>query len=117
MVNALQGIRMQKVQKPVCFLTGRFFLICVGLITVPGRTLLAQNKAGGIKLLQNVTVTGEKKQNSFTAIVPVQLLDHEAIQQINAETIAGAAKYFSGFIKDYGGIGGLKRYPWEALVD
>jgi outer membrane receptor protein involved in Fe transport len=107
---------MQKVQKPVCFITGRFFLICVGLITVPGRTLLAQNKSDSIKLLQNVTVTGEKKQNSFTAIVPVQLLDHEAIQQINAETIAGAAKYFSGvLIKDYGGIGGLKTISVRSL--
>ncbi len=58
----------------------------------------------------------EKKQNPFTAIVPVQILNHEALQQINAQTIAGAAKYFSGvLVKDYGGIGGLKTISVRSL--
>jgi hypothetical protein len=43
-------------------------------------------------------------------------LDHEALQQINAESIAGAAKYFSGvLIKDYGGVGGLKTISVRSL--
>ena len=43
-------------------------------------------------------------------------MNHEALQQINAETIAGAAKYFSGvLIKDYGGIGGLKTISVRSL--
>jgi hypothetical protein len=67
-------------------------------------------------MLREVTVTGEKKQNTFTAIIPVQALDHEALQQINAESVAGAAKYFSGvLIKDYGGIGGLKTISVRSL--
>ena len=59
----------------------------------------------------------EKKSNPFEdAIVPVQVLNHEALQQINAETIAGAAKYFSGvLIKDYGGVGGLKTISVRSL--
>ena len=78
--------------------------------------MLAQNKSDSAKGLREVIVTGEKKQNPFTAIAPVQILNHEALQQINAETIAGAAKYFSGvLIKDYGGIGGLKTISVRSL--
>jgi len=48
--------------------------------------------------------------------VPVQRLNQEALQQINAETLAGAAKYFSGvLIKDYGGIGGLQSISVRSL--
>jgi len=67
-------------------------------------------------VLQKVTVTGEKKQNSFAAIVPVQVLNHQTLLQINAENIADAARYFSGvFIKDYGGVGGLKTISVRSL--
>ncbi len=73
-------------------------------------------KSDSIKTLQEVNVTGEKKQNPYSAIAPVQILNHEALQQINAESIAGAARYFSGvLIKDYGGIGGLKTISVRSL--
>jgi len=50
------------------------------------------------------------------SIVSVQVLDHEALLQINAENIAEAAKYFSGvLIKDYGGVGGLKTISVRSL--
>jgi vitamin B12 transporter len=88
----------------------------MGLCTMPCAVLFAQNKSDSGKVLQKVIVTGEKKQNPFAAIVPVQILNHEALLQINAENIADAAKYFSGvLIKDYGGVGGLKTISVRSL--
>jgi vitamin B12 transporter len=78
--------------------------------------LSAQRVADSSKILNPVQVIAEKKQNPFSSITPVQALDHQALQQINAETIAGAAKYFSGvLIKDYGGVGGLKTISVRSL--
>jgi vitamin B12 transporter len=78
--------------------------------------LFAQTAADSGKVLKTIQVAAEKKQNPYAAITPVQVLDHEALQQINAETIAGAAKYFSGvLIKDYGGVGGLKTISVRSL--
>jgi vitamin B12 transporter len=92
------------------------YLIFGLLIFQPACLLLAQHQSDSTKTLQEVSVRGEKKQNPFSAIVPVQLLNHEALEQINSETIAGAAKYFSGvLIKDYGGIGGLKTISVRSL--
>ncbi len=94
----------------------RHFILLLAIVVQPGMVLFAQNKSDSAKALREVIVTGEKKQNPYTAIVPVQSLNHEALQQINAETIAGAAKYFSGvLIKDYGGIGGLKTISVRSL--
>jgi vitamin B12 transporter len=94
----------------------RHFILSLIFVLQSGMVLFAQNKSDSAKTLRKVIVTGEKKQNPFTAIVPVQVLNHEALQQINAETIAGAAKYFSGvLIKDFGGIGGLKTISVRSL--
>src|ERR1700747_1494919 len=94
----------------------KYFFLIIIVIWQPGAGLFAQNRSDSTKALREVIVSGEKKQNPFTAIVPVQLLNHEALQQINAETIAGAAKYFSGvLVKDYGGIGGLKTISVRSL--
>jgi vitamin B12 transporter len=95
---------------------GQFILITLGFISVPGFTVVAQNKSDSSRVLRKVTVTAEKKQNPFASVVPVQQLTHEALQQMNAETIAEAAKYFSGvLIKDYGGVGGLKTISVRSL--
>ncbi len=68
------------------------------------------------KLLQRVVISAEKKPNAFIANIPAQLLNHETLQQISAESIADAAKYFSGvLIKDYGGVGGLKTISVRSL--
>jgi vitamin B12 transporter len=76
----------------------------------------AQNKTDSTRTLKGVTITAEKKTNNYTAIVPVQILNHEALQEINAENIAEASKYFSGvLIKDYGGVGGLKSISVRSL--
>jgi hypothetical protein len=98
------------------FNTAGYVLISVALYVAPAGLLFAQNKSDSGRVLQKVTVTGEKKQNPYTAIVPVQVLDHQALLQINAENIADAARYFSGvLIKDYGGVGGLKTISVRSL--
>ncbi len=103
-------------QGNVHFRAIRYALFSVGLFVMPGAFLFAQNKSDSAKVLQKVTVTGERKHNPFTAIVPVQVLNHEALLQMNAENIADAAKYFSGvLIKDYGGVGGLKTISVRSL--
>jgi vitamin B12 transporter len=86
------------------------------VLTIANSAVPAQNFSDTGKILQRVTVTAEKKENPYTAIVPVQILNREALQQINAENIAEASKYFSGvLIKDYGGIGGLKTISVRSL--
>jgi vitamin B12 transporter len=83
---------------------------------MPMSLLLAQNKSDSSKMLENVTVVAEKKTNPYSSVVPVQSLDHETLNQINAESAGDAAKYFSGvFIKDYGGVGGLKTISVRSL--
>jgi vitamin B12 transporter len=102
--------------KLICCQGGWFILIELVLLAVPCPSLLAQKSSDSSRVLQKVTVTAEKKQNTFVSIVPVQLLNHEALQQINAQSIADAAKYFSGVLmKDYGGIGGLKTISVRSL--
>jgi len=92
------------------------FLIILLFFTIICSAVLAQNPTDTGKILQRVTVTAEKKQNPYTAIVPVQILNHEALQEMNAENIAEASKYFSGvLIKDYGGVGGLKTISVRSL--
>ncbi len=91
-------------------------LLLVWVTIFPGCLVFAQTKIDSGRVLQRVTVTAEKKQNAYSSVVPVQILNHETLQQINAETIAGAAKYFSGvLIKDYGGVGGLKTVSVRSL--
>src|ERR1700680_4826438 len=86
----------------------RLFILLL-FFTITNSAVLSQNPTDTSRILQRVTITAEKKQSPYTSIVPVQILNHEALRQINAENIAEAAKYFSGvLIKDYGGIGGLK---------
>src|ERR1700676_4057129 len=93
----------------------RLFILLL-FFTITNSTVLSQNPTDTSKILQRVTVTAEKKQNPYTSIVPVQILNHEALRQINAENIAEAAKYFSGvLIKDYGGVGGLKTISVRSL--
>jgi outer membrane cobalamin receptor len=106
----------EETQKNSHFKAVRYFLTSLGFIILPGFFLFAQSKSDSGRLLQKVTVTGERKQNPYAAIVPVQILNHETLLQINAENIADAAKYFSGvLIKDYGGVGGLKTISVRSL--
>jgi vitamin B12 transporter len=69
-----------------------------------------------LQLLKKVTVSAQKKKNACSAISPEQSLSSETLQEINANSIGDAAKYFSGvLIRDYGGIGGLKTISVRGL--
>ncbi|OQP65690.1 TonB-dependent receptor plug domain-containing protein [Niastella populi] len=68
------------------------------------------------KLLNKVTVSALKKKNNFTAATPLQSLNSETLQQLNAPSVGDAARYFSGVqVKDYGGVGGLKTVSVRSL--
>jgi vitamin B12 transporter len=68
------------------------------------------------RILKSVLISAEKKNNNYNSAVPEQILTHQIIQEINGESIADAAKFFSGvLIKDYGGIGGLKTISVRSL--
>src|SRR5450432_2829050 len=91
-----------------------FIIICLPVL-FPA-TLFAQKSPDSTVLLKKVTVKANKKQNSFSSAVPIQLLNHETLQQVSASSIADAAKYFSGvLIKDFGGVGGLKTISVRSL--
>ena len=87
------------------------------IFLVAGSCSLARAQvADTAKTLKKVTIKALKKQNSFTTATPVQSLNHETLQNINAGSVADAARYFSGvLIKDYGGVGGLKTISVRSL--
>jgi len=110
---------MHKAERQYFLLNGKtswlFFIPFLMFVFSPP-ALFAQHHADSSQVLKKVTVTAEKIQNSFTSVLPVQHLNQEALLQINAVSIADAAKYFSGvLIKDYGGIGGLKTISVRSL--
>ncbi|MEO6820077.1 MAG: TonB-dependent receptor plug domain-containing protein [Ginsengibacter sp.] len=52
----------------------------------------------------------------FKSTVPTQILSGPILQQLSTNSIADAARYFSGvLIKDYGGVGGLKTISVRSL--
>jgi len=107
---------MPAIQKSAYCRQQFYYCVLAFLCVLPCSALIAQNKPDSGKALNAVDVTAEKKPNPFAAIVPVQILNREALLEINAESIAGAAKYFSGvLIKDYGGVGGLKTISVRSL--
>jgi vitamin B12 transporter len=96
--------------------TGQVLFTAFLFSVIVNSTARAQNSVDSSGKLKGVTITAEKKINSYTSIVPVQILNHEALREINAENIAEASKYFSGvLIKDYGGVGGLKTISVRSL--
>ncbi|HSZ85718.1 MAG TPA: hypothetical protein VK787_06785, partial [Puia sp.] len=70
------------------FLLRVFFIV---LMVVFFKSALAQNDSS--KFLKKVIISAEKKQNTFNSTVPLQLLNQETLEQINAESVADAAKY------------------------
>src|SRR6476469_6893728 len=68
------------------------------------------------KILKAIHISAVKNSNNFISPTPVQSLNGEALQQINAPSVGDAARYFSGaLIKDYGGTGGLKTISVRSL--
>ncbi|MEO8762806.1 MAG: TonB-dependent receptor [Ginsengibacter sp.] len=79
-------------------------------------SILAQATDSNKIVLKKITVTVQKKANSFKNTIPAQTLNNQQLLQLNAYSIGDAAGYFSGvLIKDYGGIGGLKTISVRSL--
>ena len=56
--------------------------------------------------LEEVEVTARRREEP---VIPVQKLSGTRLEGLSTQSVADAARYFSGVqIKDYGGIGGLK---------
>src|ERR1044072_98083 len=87
------------------------------LFLVPVCIYRASAQSGdSAKVLNKVTVSGLKKKSTFIAATPLQTLNSETLQQINAPSVGDAARYFSGVqVKDYGGVGGLKTVSVRSL--
>jgi vitamin B12 transporter len=83
--------------------------------------VIISNKSSGqvsdsATILKKVIVTGIKKQNTLKSSTPVQVLNGEALHQLNAQSVGDVARYFAGVVvKDYGGIGGLKTVSVRSL--
>ena len=56
--------------------------------------------------LDEVTISARRRDEP---VVPVQTLQGERLEALSTQSVADAARYFSGVqIKDYGGVGGIK---------
>ncbi|MFT3935810.1 MAG: TonB-dependent receptor [Chitinophagaceae bacterium] len=90
-------------------------LLCVMGLLFSLNTAIAQQKDSA-KLLKNVNVAGLKIQQPYNSATPLQRMNSDALQQLNAPSVGDAARYFSGaLVKDYGGIGGLKTISVRSL--
>ena len=90
-------------------------IVLLALFSLYSSFVFSQAKDSA-KILKTVKVSAPKKQNDFTGATPVQSLNNEELQQINAQSVGDAAKYFSGvLIKDYGGTGGFKTISVRSL--
>lgn len=90
--------------------------VCFLLLSLITAQHVFSQARDSITVLKAVQVGALKKRNDYTASTPVQSLDRQALQQINAQSVGDAARYFSGvIIKDYGGIGGLKTISVRSL--
>jgi len=93
-----------KTQEKFCGFCRVFILF---LIINFSSNIFAQNiENDTVKHLDEVIVTGKKITNE---IIPPRRLSGEVLQNLSAQSVADAVRFFSGVqVKDYGGIGGLK---------
>ena len=67
--------------------------------------LPAQNRLDSIQHLDEVVIMAKP----YKEVIPVQRLNGDELERLNAHSVADALRYFAGVqIKDYGGMGGLK---------
>ena len=83
----------------------------IALLLCVSSALLAQNEEELDSLLRHfnideVTVEAHRREEP---VIPVQKLEGARLEGLSTQSVADAARYFSGVqIKDYGGVGGLK---------
>ena len=75
---------------------------------------------GKVHQIEKVTVTARRLPNKVASAVPIQTISRQDISQLGIQNMADAVRRFAGAnVKDYGGIGGLKRFPyaiWEQPI-
>ena len=90
-------------------------LLSVLLLALMTGGVFSQSKDSAT-LLKAIRINAVKNSNQFSAATPIQSLNHETLQQLNAPSLGDAARYFSGaLVKDYGGTGGLKTISVRSL--
>ena len=76
----------------------------------------AQVKDSGVIKLKDVIIENKVQPEVFKSTISTQILSGPILQQLSTNSIADAARYFSGvLIKDYGGVGGLKTISVRSL--
>lgn len=94
-------------------------LFCCTVLVLAASMLYGQSDQADTRrqtILDSVRVNALKRVRQFNAVTPVQTLDRSQLNQVNALTVADAAKYFPGvLIRDYGGAGGLKTISVRSL--
>lgn len=95
-----------------CFWMG-FVLVVLWLDTRP---INSQTDSLLHKKVEEVMISGVMKNRVRRAAVPQQSISTQQINLLGAQTVADAARHFSGVsIKDYGGVGGLKTISVRSL--
>ena len=79
--------------------------------------VLAQNGADsvdvGLKQMKGLTVTEKALPATVRSGAPVQTLDKAELERMGVLDVSDAVRHFSGVtLKDYGGVGGLKLFPY-----
>ncbi len=95
---------------------GKRFIFLIIVYYTSAFLLLAQNVFNDTITIDEVVVSGYKPPLKDRSIIPMQTLTHKELENIAGQSLADAVKNFTGvFIKDYGGIGGLKTVMVRSL--
>ena len=83
--------------------------------------VLAQNGADsvdvGLQQMKGLTVTEKVLPAAVRSGAPVQTLDKAELERMGVLDVSDAVRHFSGVtLKDYGGVGGLKPFPYAVWV-
>jgi len=79
------------------------------------QSIAAQLDTTKVYQIQEIEVAGNKTTIEKSS-VPIQQLDTQQLENLNAFQVSDAVKYFAGVsVKDYGGIGGIKTISVRSL--
>lgn len=86
----------------------KFCIAGIMLVSMPLCRLMAQSD-DTVRVLDTLTVEGNRKSVSLESSVPLQRFDSKDLQLLGVGNAGDALKYMSGVtVRDYGGVGGLK---------
>ena len=94
-------------EKKVCFV----FVLCLCFLHI----CLAQDSIIS-QPLKGISVVAPSKHKTIASQTPIQIIDRQKIEQINALQVSDIAQQLSGVVvKDYGGLGGIKTISARGL--